>query len=344
MLLFLINAILLLKRVYFCTFTAIVIMKKRILITGAAGFIGSNLIGSLLRDGRYYVIGLDNFDAFYPRADKEKNILPFASNENFRFYEGDIRNMSDLDALGDIDVIVHLAAKAGVRPSIKDPVICQEVNVGGTQNLLEFAKKRNISQFVFASSSSVYGINQNVPWSEEDKLLPISPYASTKLSCEMLGHVYSHLYGIRFLALRFFTVYGPGQRPDLAIHKFFKSIINGQPIPVFGDGSTSRDYTYVDDIVNGIEAAISYDASFFEIINLGNHQTVILSELIDAIEESCGKKAVIDRLPEQPGDVPQTFADIQKAKKLLNYHPSTDLKTGLESFYSWYLKTRDVQN
>lgn len=317
-------------------------MKKRILITGAAGFIGSNLIGSLLRDDRFFIIGLDNFDAFYPRIDKEKNILPFRSDKNFSFHEGDIRNMADLDALGEIDVIVHLAAKAGVRPSIKDPVLCQDVNVGGTQNLLEFARRRNISQFVFASSSSVYGINENVPWSEEDKLLPISPYASTKLSCEMLGHVYSHLYGIRFLALRFFTVYGPGQRPDLAIHKFFKSIINGQPIPVFGDGSTSRDYTYVDDIVKGIEAAIRYESSNFEIINLGNHNTVILSDLIKAIEESCGKKAIIDRLPEQPGDVPQTFADIQKARKLLNYNPSTDLKTGLEGFHSWYLKKQDV--
>lgn len=316
-------------------------MKKRILITGAAGFIGSNLIRSLLKDDRYQVIGLDNFDTFYSRAEKEKNISDFSKDKSFRFYEGDIRNSTDLDALDEIDVIVHLAAKAGVRPSIKNPILYQEVNVGGTQNLLEFARKRKIKQFVFASSSSVYGINKHVPWSEDDKLMPISPYASTKLSCEMLGHVYSHLYGIRFLALRFFTVYGPGQRPDLAIHKFFKSIINGQPIPVFGDGSTSRDYTYVEDTVRGIEAAISYQTSDFEIINLGNHRTVTLSQLILAIEESCGRKATIDPQPEQPGDVPQTYADIHKAKKLLKYNPSTDLKTGLDNFYSWYLKTQD---
>ena len=316
-------------------------MRKRVLITGAAGFIGCNLIRSLLQDGRYYVVGLDNFDAFYSRTEKEKNIASFFGDPNFLFYEGDIRNNPDLDALGDIDVIVHLAAKAGVRPSIKDPILYQEVNVGGTQNLLEFARRRNITQFVFASSSSVYGINKQIPWSEDDKLMPISPYASTKLSCEMLGHVYSHLYGIRFLALRFFTVYGPGQRPDLAIHKFFKSIINGEAIPVFGDGSSSRDYTYVGDTVKGIEAAISYKSSNFEIINLGNHRTITLSELILAIENSCGKKAVIDRQPDQQGDVPQTYADIQKAKKLLGYQPSTDLKTGLENFYSWYLETQN---
>ncbi|MBC7758529.1 MAG: GDP-mannose 4,6-dehydratase [Phormidesmis sp. FL-bin-119] len=316
-------------------------MRKRVLITGAAGFIGCNLIRSLLQDGRYYIVGLDNFDAFYSRTEKEKNIASFFRDPNFLFYEGDIRNNSGLDVLGDIDVIVHLAAKAGVRPSIKDPILYQEVNVGGTQNLLEFARRRKITQFVFASSSSVYGINKQIPWSEDDKLMPISPYASTKLSCEMLGNVYSHLYGIRFLALRFFTVYGPGQRPDLAIHKFFKSIINGEAIPVFGDGSSSRDYTYVGDTVKGIEAAISYESSNFEIINLGNHRSITLSDLILAIENSCGKKAIIDRQPDQQGDVPQTYADIQKAKKLLGYQPSTDLKTGLENFYSWYLKTQN---
>ncbi len=312
--------------------------KKRILITGAAGFIGSNLSRSLLQNGNYELVGFDNFDDFYSREQKDKNLAPLIASADFKFVEGDIRNMDDLLSLGNIDVIVHLAAKAGVRPSIQNPILYQEVNVAGTQNLLEFARKRNIKQFVFASSSSVYGINEHVPWHEEEKLMPISPYASTKLSCEMLGHVYSHLYGIRFLALRFFTVYGPAQRPDLAIHKFFNSIIKGQPIPVFGDGSTSRDYTFVNDTVKGVEAAINYDQSDFEIINLGNHQTVTLSGLIEAIEKICGKKAIIDRQPEQPGDVPQTFANIAKAGKLLNYHPATDLETGLRGFYDWYLK------
>jgi UDP-glucuronate 4-epimerase len=311
--------------------------KKRILITGAAGFIGSNLINRLLQSGIYQLVGLDNFDNFYSREQKEKNLAPFISHPDFHFFEGDICNMDDLLALGDFDVIIHLAAKAGVRPSILNPILYQQVNVDGTQNLLEFARQKKIMQFVFASSSSVYGINENIPWNEDEKLKPISPYASTKLSCEMLGHVYSHLYGIRFLALRFFTVYGPAQRPDLAIHKFFKAISERNPIPVFGDGSSSRDYTFVEDTIQGIEAAITYDQSDFEIINLGNHQTVTLSELITAIEKISGKKAIIDRQPEQAGDVPKTYADISKAKRLLNYQPDTSLEKGLISFYEWYL-------
>lgn len=309
---------------------------KRILLTGGAGFIGSNLTQKLLVEGQYHITSLDNFDDFYARSQKEQNIAPFAGDPKYRFMEGDIRYVSDLKKVGDVDVVVHIAAKAGVRPSIKNPILYQDVNVGGTQNLLEFAKERSIKQFVFASSSSVYGVNEQVPWSEDHKLLPISPYASSKLSGEMLGHVYSHLHGIRFLALRFFTVYGPGQRPDLAIHKFFKAILNDQPIPVFGDGSTSRDYTFVKDTVKGIEAAIHYDQSDFEIINLGNHKTVTLSELIEAIEKTIGKRALIDRQPEQPGDVPQTFADISKAQRLLQYAPSTELMAGLAAFYAWF--------
>jgi UDP-glucuronate 4-epimerase len=233
-----------------------------------------------------------------------------------------------------------MAAKAGVRPSIEDPKGYEHVNVFGTQLLLDFAKEAGVKQFVFASSSSVYGINENVPWKETETLLPISPYAMTKLSCEMAGHVSSYLYGIRFIALRFFTVYGPSQRPDLAIHKFVKAIHTGKPIAMYGDGSTSRDYTYVDDIVGGIKAAIYYNQSSFEIINLGNSYAVSLSQLIQSIEDVLGKKAIIDRQPEQPGDVPRTFSDISKAKQLLGYTPKTDLKTGLQRFNEWFLKNQ----
>ena len=310
---------------------------NHVLITGGAGFIGSNLIHTLLLDGSTRIICLDNFDDFYSRRQKEWNIRTFTGNRNFKLIEGDLRNVKNLREIdGDVNIIIHLAAKAGVRPSIKDPVLYQEVNVGGTQTMLEFARERGIRQFIFASSSSVYGINEKVPWKEDDKLLPISPYASTKLSGEMLGHVYSYLYGIRFLALRFFTVYGPSQRPDLAIHKFFKAVTNSQSIPVYGDGSTSRDYTFVGDTVKGIIAATKYDKSNFEIINLGNHKTVTLSELIGAIEKVCGKPAIIDRHPEQPGDVPTTHADITKAKELLGYYPSTGLMEGLALFYNWF--------
>ena len=309
-------------------------MMKHILVTGGAGFIGSNLVRELLKEHKVTVI--DNFDDFYSREQKELNLKSFWRNENFSLIEGDIRRMQDLQEARNVDVIIHLAAKAGVRPSIENPILYQDVNVGGTQNLLEFAKKREIKQFIFASSSSVYGINENVPWHEEEKLLPISPYASTKLSGEMLGHVYSKLYNIRFIALRFFTVYGPGQRPDLAIHKFFKSIIAGSPIPVFGDGSTSRDYTFVNDTVKGIKACVDYEESDFEIINLGNHKTVTLRELIEAIENTCGKKAIINRLPEQPGDVPRTFANVSKAAAMLGYNPDTNLYEGLSEFYKWF--------
>lgn len=309
---------------------------RHILVTGGAGFIGSNLIKELLKEPDTHVSSIDNFDPFYSIEQKRLNIALFTENANFDFIEGDIRNIEDLRKIQNVDIIVHLAAKAGVRPSINNPVLYQDVNVSGTQTLLEFAKERGIKQFVFASSSSVYGVNQNVPWHEEEKLLPISPYASTKLSGEMLGHVYSHLYNIRFIALRFFTVYGPGQRPDLAIHKFFKSILKGQPIPVYGDGSTSRDYTFVADTVKGVLSAINYDKSNFEIINLGNHKTVTLGQLIEAVERACGQKAIIDRQPEQPGDVPQTYADISKAQELLGYNPSTNLEDGLQAFFEWF--------
>lgn len=244
---------------------------------------------------------------------------------------------SDLASNVPFDAIIHLAAKAGVRPSIQDPVGYQRANVIATQNLLEFARDNGIKQFVFASSSSVYGVNPNVPWREDDYVLqPISPYAGTKVSCELLGHVYSHLYGIRFLGLRFFTVYGPRQRPDLAINKFVRLIDAGEPVPVFGDGSTRRDYTFIGDIVAGILGALHYDKTGYEVVNLGNDQTVTLAEMIATIEDVVGKKAIIDRQPQQPGDVPQTWADVSKARELFGYQPKTTFKDGVKSFYDWW--------
>lgn len=313
-------------------------MAMKTLVTGGAGFIGSHVVEALLLQGKE-VIAIDNLDPFYSPEIKKKNLENALLNSRFTFIEMDIRNQPDYAKLASepIDTIIHLAAKAGVRPSIANPMDYQEVNVNGTQRLLEFAKAKNIKKFIFASSSSVYGVNPSVPWKESDQnLLPISPYASTKVSCELLGHVYHKLYGIRFIALRFFTVYGPRQRPDLAIHKFTKMIIEGKPIPVFGDGTTRRDYTFVEDIVKGVLAAIKYDKSDFEIINLGNYQTVKLSELITHIEKAVGKKAIIDRQPMQPGDVPQTYASIEKASNLLGYQPTTTIEVGIARFVEWY--------
>ena len=319
---------------------------RHYLITGGAGFIGSNLIRRLLSvPGEARVTCVDNFDPFYPRSMKEFNLSTFRDNPDFKLIEADLAETSadNLNRMlpDGIDVIVHLAAKAGVRPSILDPLAYQRANVIGLQNLLDFARTRGIEQFVFSSSSSVYGINDHYPWKEDEQLMPISPYAMTKLAGEMLGHVYHKLYGIRFIALRFFTVYGPGQRPDLAIHKFTKAIIDGAPITVFGDGSTSRDYTFVNDTVQGIIGGINYKESGFEIINLGNNYTVSLSELISGIEKVTGKEAIIKRMPEQPGDVPRTFADISRAKKLLGYDPQTSIDEGLKLFYDWFTKNRE---
>src|SRR5918999_2213286 len=243
-------------------------MPGTALVTGAAGFIGSHLVDRLLRDG-WEVTGVDNFDDFYAAGLKRANISDHLTHPSFTLVEADIRDPDTIVArlTRRYDVIVHLAAKAGVRPSIANPILYQDVNVRGTQNLLEFARARQIPQFVFASSSSVYGVNPHVPWSEEDHVLqPISPYASTKVSGELMGHVYSHLYGIRFLALRFFTVYGPRQRPDLAINKFAQQIRDGRPVPVYGDGASVRDYTYVGDVVEGVVAAMRYDATPYEVI------------------------------------------------------------------------------
>lgn len=316
--------------------------KKHYLITGGAGFIGNRLVRALLNEKDLRITCIDNFDPFYPRQVKLLNTEDFEKHHQVTMFDRDLEDLSSQELQmilpQPVDVVIHLAARAGVRPSIENPMAYQRTNVLGTQMLLDFARDTNVKQFVFASSSSVYGMNRNFPWKEDDKLLPISPYAMTKLAGEMAGHVFSHLYGIRFIALRFFTVYGPSQRPDLAIHKFVKSILQDRPIPLFGDGSTSRDYTYIDDIVSGIIAAIQYDKSLFEIINLGNSYAVPLKQLVEEIETIAGKKAVIDRLPEQPGDVPRTFADISKAKQLLNYQPSTQLHEGLKIFFDWFVQ------
>jgi UDP-glucuronate 4-epimerase len=320
--------------------------KKHYLITGGAGFIGSHLVRALLNDKDLRITIIDNFDPFYSRQLKLLNIDGFQNHHQVTVLDKnlDTLSVSELKIIlsQKADVIIHLAAKAGVRPSINDPLAYQRTNILGTQMLLDFAKETGVKQFVFASSSSVYGVNENLPWKENEQLQPISPYAMTKLAGEMAGHVFSHLYGIRFIALRFFTVYGPSQRPDLAIHKFVKSILTDQPITMYGNGSTSRDYTYVDDIVQGVLSAINYDQSLFEIINLGNNYAVSLKVLIHDIEEVIGKKSAILQQPEQAGDVPQTFADISKAKKLLNYHPTTQLKDGLKNFYDWFLKNKKL--
>ena len=316
---------------------------NNILITGGAGFIGSSIVDALLSENKNRVTCVDNFDPFYDPLVKKNNIKHQIHNPNYRLVQVDIRDRNQLKTqLTDhYDIIIHFAAKVGVKPSLLEPTIYTEVNVNGTQNVLEVAKELKCKKFIFASSSSVYGINPQVPWSEEDHvLLPISPYASTKISGELLGHVYSHLYNMQFIGLRLFTVYGPRQRPDLAIHKFAKLISEGKPIDVYGNGETKRDYTYIDDIVAGVKAAIDYSKSPYEIINLGNNRPIELKQLIAFLEEALGKKAIINVLPQQLGDVPQTFADIKKAQKLLEYEPKTNLQTGLEKFVQWFNSQR----
>ncbi len=318
---------------------------KHYVVTGGAGFIGSHLVRKLLQED-CRITCIDNFDPFYPAELKHLNIRDFEDNKRFTLHIKDLGSTSSRD-LGmlikePVDMIIHLAAKAGVRPSIIHPVAYQQSNIIGLQHLVDFAVANHVKTFLFASSSSVYGVNKNIPWKEDEPLMPISPYAMTKLAGEMLGHVYSKIAGIRFLALRFFTVYGPGQRPDLAIHKFTKALLTGQPLTMYGDGSSRRDYTYVDDIVEGILAAMQYNRSSFEIINLGNHHTVSLAELIRLLEETTGEKAVIKKMPEQTGDVPVTFADIRKAEQLLGYSPKSTINKGLQEFYKWFLSNRDL--
>lgn len=313
---------------------------KNILVTGGAGFIGSHLVDKLLAENDWRVTVVDDFNDFYPPNIKHQNISEHVKNENYAIFEADIRNFEALEEVflkTRFDVVVHLAARAGVRPSLEQPFLYEETNIKGTMNLLELVRRNEIKQFVFGSSSSVYGINAKVPFGEDDQIRqPISPYAATKAAGELICHTYSHLYGIRSVCLRFFTVYGARQRPDLAIHKFARLITQEKPIPVFGDGTTRRDYTYINDIISGVRAAIDYEKTIYEVFNLGESRTVELRELISIIEDKLGKKAIIDRKPLQPGDVPQTFADITKARKLLGYDPQTQIEDGIEKFIEWF--------
>ncbi|SMO32718.1 Nucleoside-diphosphate-sugar epimerase [Saccharicrinis carchari] len=316
---------------------------SKILVTGCAGFIGSHLSQTLLKKG-YKVVGVDNFDPFYKRTMKEGNLSEFRHHPNFSFYELDLCDEARVkEKLSEkFDCIVHLAAKAGVRPSIENPQAYIDNNISATRILIDLMRETGSRKMAFASSSSVYGNMTDTPWSETlDVSMPISPYAFTKKSCELLNHTYHHLYKLDFINLRFFTVFGPRQRPDLAINKFTRLLYERKPIPMFGDGSTARDYTFVDDTVSGIIKAITYlqnNENVFENINLGNHTPVKLIDLIHTIAEVSGQKLEIERLPMQPGDVNITYANINKAKQLLGYAPTTSLKEGLQAFINWYLK------
>lgn len=312
------------------------------LVTGGAGFIGSNLCERLLQEG-HSVWALDDLNDFYSPDLKQSNLRDLAAQSpRFKFIKGDVSDKSAVEsALGaaKFDQIIHLAARAGVRPSLEEPVLYQQVNVMGTTLLLEAARKAGIRKLVIASSSSVYGVNSKVPFSETDPIFSaISPYAASKLATEALGHVYHHIYGMDIVMLRFFTVYGPRQRPDLAIHKFARLISQGKPIPVFGDGSTSRDYTFVSDIIDGVMACTQRDFGY-EIFNLGESETTTLATLIELLEKSLGKKAQIERQPLQPGDVPITYADITKARQKLGYNPQVKIERGIPLFVEWFRKT-----
>ncbi|MCE5187399.1 MAG: SDR family NAD(P)-dependent oxidoreductase [Planctomycetaceae bacterium] len=312
------------------------------LVTGAAGFIGSHLCERLLSQG-CEVVGLDNFDPFYDRAIKEDNLAEAKKSPRFSFVEGDIRDADCVNRVcgeNTFDIIVHLAARAGVRPSIQDPVGYMDVNINGTVTMLEAARSHGIKKFIFASSSSVYGNNVKVPFSEKDNVdYPISPYAATKKAGELICHTYSHLWGMDISCLRFFTVYGPRQRPDLAIHKFADLIRQGKPIPVFGDGSMRRDFTFISDIIDGVTASMR-TCRGYNVYNLGESRPVRLDALIAAIEKALGKKAILHRLPEQPGDVRQTYADVSRAVRDLGYQPKTELEDGLMQFVKWLEKSK----
>ena len=313
----------------------------RILVTGGAGFIGSHLVEKLLEAGDAVVI-VDDFNDFYDPQIKRANIAGFAKDVTVCHVDlredAAVRNLFHREK---VDAVAHLAARAGVRPSIQLPQLYYDTNVGGTLHLLEAARVTGVERFVFASSSSVYGASKTVPFSEDQHLTQtLSPYGATKVAGEFLCSTYSHLYQMRVVALRFFTVYGPRQRPDLAIHQFTRRIYAGQPIDQFGDGSTRRDYTYIDDVIQGTMAALKYDGPRYDIFNLGESETIQLKELISAIENALGKKAKINRLPEQPGDMPLTCADISKARKLLGYNPTMKFSEGLPRFVKWFLSSQ----
>jgi UDP-glucuronate 4-epimerase len=310
-----------------------------VLVTGGAGFIGSHVVDRLLADGEQVVV-IDDFNDFYDPAVKRANVAPHLAHERYTLVEGDIRDEALVERVFAEHAprrVIHLAARAGVRPSLEQPLLYETTNVVASLILLEACRRHGVTKLVFGSSSSVYGVNAKVPFCEDDPIaLTISPYAATKAAGELHCHAYSHLYGLPIVCLRFFTVYGPRQRPDLAIHKFAKLIASGKPIPVFGDGGTERDYTYIDDIVAGILGALAYDATRFEILNLGNSRTVSLADLIAGLEKALGKQAIIDRQPLQPGDVPRTFADTTKARQLLGYAPDTPIDVGLARFVEWF--------
>ena len=311
---------------------------KSYLVTGGAGFIGSHLVDRLLRRGDRVVV-LDNFNDFYDPAIKRENCARWSDEEALTLVDGDLREAADLDRAfnGPIDQVVHLAAMAGVRPSLDNPALYVDVNLRGTSLLYDRAIAHGVKSVVFASSSSVYGSNEKVPFHEDDRVdHPVSPYAATKKAGELLSHSFHHIHGLDVCCLRFFTVYGPRQRPEMAIHKFTRLIESGGRVPMFGDGSTRRDYTYVDDIIDGVLLAMAKSRGF-AIYNLGESRTVKLNELIGVIENALGKKAVIDHLPEQPGDVPATFADVSRARSELGYAPETTIEDGVQRFVEWYL-------
>src|SRR5215472_3477846 len=313
----------------------------RVLVTGGAGFIGSHLVEKLVAAGHEVVI-VDDFNDFYDPQIKRANIAGFAKDVtvcHVDLREGAaVRNLFHREK---VDAIAHLAARAGVRPSIQLPQLYYDTNVIGTLHLLEAARVTGVERFIFASSSSVYGASKTVPFHEDEHLTQtLSPYAATKVAGEFLCSTYSHLYQMRVVALRYFTVYGARQRPDLAIHRFTRRICAGQPIDQFGDGSTRRDYTYIDDVIQGTMAALAYDGPLYDVFNLGEGQTIQLKDLISAVENALGKKAKINKLPEQPGDMPLTYADISKARKLLGYNPSTLLNQGLPKFVEWFLRSQ----